>query len=75
MPNPKPIAYGTTINSIMALALEVYFQACEAAGEALDPEDLGICEACFDCAFGDAARIESIAKSRGISWTEAADFL
>lgn len=57
---------------------DAYWSLCDAAGEALNPRDLGLPGGVVDLVDEDfdlALKVEDIAKSDGISWMEARNFV
>jgi hypothetical protein len=54
---------------------DAYWAACDNEGRAIEPTDLGAPEALLDEAFDAALQVQGIAEGRGISWTEARDFV
>lgn len=52
-----------------------YWTACDAEGRALDPADLDAPDGLLDVAHDAALQVEAIAAARGISWTEARQFV
>ena len=52
-----------------------YWQACDSAGRAVDPADLGAPDGLLDDAHDAALKVEGVMQSRGISWPEARDFV
>ena len=63
----------------MAAALDAmhsaYWTACDAEGRALDPADLDAPDGLLDDAHDAALRVEAIAQERGLSWSEARQFV
>lgn len=52
-----------------------YWTACDTEGRALDPADLDAPDGLLDAAYDAALQVEGIAAARGISWTEARQFV
>lgn len=52
-----------------------YWDACDAEGRAIDPDDLDAPKGILDAAYDAALKVEDIADARGISWHEARQFV
>jgi hypothetical protein len=52
-----------------------YWAACDTEGRALDPADLDAPDGLLDEAHDLALRVEAVAQERGLSWSEARDFV
>ena len=56
-------------------AHDAYWIACDAEGRTIDPTELGAPDGLLDDAYDAALQVEGIAAARGISWTEARQFV
>ena len=56
-------------------AHDAYWTACDTEGRALDPAELDAPDSLLDDAYDAALQVEAIAAARGISWTEARQFV
>ena len=63
------------IRQALDAAHVAYWSACDAEGCAIDPAALDAPEGLLNDAFDAALTVEAIAAARGLSWTEARDFL
>ena len=54
---------------------DAYWSACDAEGKAIDPTELDAPDSLLDAAYDAALQVEAIAAARGISWTEARQFV
>jgi hypothetical protein len=56
---------------------ETYWRACDTAGRALDPADLGgdDLDELLACEHEDALKVEDIMARDGLSWREARDYV
>ena len=63
------------IQNAIDAAHSAYWSACDTEGRAIDPDALGAPDGLLDDAHDAALRVEEIAAARGISWTEARQFV
>jgi hypothetical protein len=63
------------IQNAIDAAHSAYWSACDAEGRAIDPAALGAPDSLLDDAHEAALLVEGIAAERGISWTEARQFV
>lgn len=54
---------------------DAYWSACDAAGRAIDPDDLAAPSDLLDGAYEAALTVEAIAAERGLSWAEARELV
>ena len=72
--SPRDAAMKTIAKAIDA-AHNAYWTACDMEGRAIDPAALDAPDGLLDDAYDAALQVESIAAARGISWTEARQFV
>jgi hypothetical protein len=73
-PSPRDAAMRAIAKAIDATH-SAYWAACDAEGQAIDPAALGAPDSLLDDAYEAALLVEGIAAERGISWTEARQFV
>lgn len=52
-----------------------YWAACDAEGQAIDPDDLGAPAGLLDDAYDAALMVEDVAADQGIPWAEARELV
>ena len=73
-PSPRDAAMQAIDKAVSAMH-RAYWSACDAEGQAIDPDALGAPDGLLDDAHDAALQVEEIAVARGISWTEARQFV
>ena len=63
------------IAAALDAAHSAYWTACDTEGRALDPADLDAPDGLLDDAFDAALQVEAVAQERGLSWSEARQFV
>lgn len=73
-PSPRDAAMQAIAKAVNAMH-RAYWSACDAEGRAIDPTELDAPDSLLDDAYSAALQVEAIAAARGISWTEARQFV
>ena len=63
------------IQNAIDAAHSAYWSACDTEGRAIEPAALDAPDNLLDDAYDAALQVEAIAAARGISWTEARQFV